>query len=60
MLCVFPSPNYLYSIVLGSQLSMRVDCKFMKDVLNGDETTEIRVSLREVLSDATNRDYRDE
>ena len=32
----------------------------MKDVLNGDETTEIRVSLREVLSDATNRDYRDE
>lgn len=42
------------------QISMRVDVKFVKDVLNGDETTELRVSLREVLSAGAGGDYREE
>jgi hypothetical protein len=39
---------------------MRVECRFIKDALNGDDATEIRVNLKEVLSDAAGRDYRDE
>ena len=39
---------------------MRVDVKFVKDVLNGDDTTELRVSLREVLSAGAGGDYREE
>ncbi len=42
------------------QLSMRVDCRFIKDVLTGDDATEIRVQLKEVLADAAGRDYRED
>ena len=42
------------------QISMRVDVKFVKDMLNGDDATEIRVSLREVLSAAAGGEYHDE
>jgi hypothetical protein len=42
------------------QVSLRVDCRFTKDVLNGDDTTEMRVQLREVLADAAGKEYRDE
>ena len=37
-----------------------IDVKFVKDVLNGDDATEIRVSLREVLSAAAGGEYHDE
>ena len=40
------------------QLSMRVECRFIKDVLNGDDATEIRVNLKEVLAEGTN--YRED
>jgi hypothetical protein len=39
---------------------MRVDCRFIKDVLTGDDATEIRVQLKEVLADAAGRDYRED
>lgn len=39
---------------------MRVDCRFIKDVLNGDEATEIRVTVKEVLADAAGNDYKDD
>lgn len=35
-------------------------CSFVKDILNGDDSTEIRVSLQEVLADAAGKDYKDE
>jgi hypothetical protein len=37
-----------------------VDCRFVKDSLNGDDTTELRVSLKEVLADAAGKDYKEE
>jgi hypothetical protein len=37
---------------------MRVECRFIKDVLNGDDATEIRVNLKEVLAEGT--DYRED
>jgi hypothetical protein len=39
---------------------VRVDCRFVKDSLNGDDTTELRVSLKEVLADAAGKDYKEE
>jgi len=42
------------------QVSVRVDCRFVKDSLNGDDTTELRVSLKEVLADAAGKDYKEE
>ena len=39
---------------------MRVEARFIKDVLNGDDTTELRVTLKDVLSDAAGKEYRDE
>ena len=42
------------------QLSMRVECRFVKDVLNGDDATEMRVFLREMLADTAGKEYREE
>jgi hypothetical protein len=39
---------------------MRAEVTFVKDVLNGDDATEIRVRCKEVLSDTAGRDYREE
>jgi hypothetical protein len=39
---------------------MRVECRFVKDVLNGDDATEMRVFLREMLADTAGKEYREE
>ena len=54
--------SLLPGVLRGSleMLSMRVDAVFVKDVLNGDDGTEMRVTLREVLADVAGRDYRDD
>ena len=55
LLCAHPAPPPRPNRV---QLSMRVECRFIKDVLNGDDATEIRVNLKEVLAEGT--DYRED
>jgi hypothetical protein len=30
---------------------MRVECKFVKDVVRGDDTTEIRITLKEIIAE---------
>lgn len=42
------------------QVSMRVEVRFTKDALAGDETTEMRITLKEVLGEAAGKDYREE
>jgi trafficking protein particle complex subunit 3 len=53
-----PSKALLYSNVLCGVLrgalemvQLSVECKFVKDVLRGDDTTEIRVEFKEYLAD---------
>jgi len=37
-----------------------VHCHFTKDVLNGDDTTELRVELKEVKAGGAGKDYRED
>lgn len=53
-------PLLTLTMTLAVQLSMKVNCKFIKDQLNGDETTEMRVELQEILADATSKEYHEE
>ena len=32
-------------------VNMKVNCYFVKDVLNGDDKTEIRLELKEIVKD---------
>mmetsp|Transcript_12088 Transcript_12088/g.25081 ORF Transcript_12088/g.25081 Transcript_12088/m.25081 type:complete len:190 (-) Transcript_12088:10-579(-) len=43
--------NLLCGVIRGSleQLQLRVECRFQKDVLNGDEHNVVRVELKEVM-----------
>ena len=54
--------NILCGVIRGAleMVSLRVTCAFVKDVLCGDDVTEIRVSLQEVLAEGTGAAYQDE
>jgi len=54
--------NLYCGIIRGAleQLKMRVECTFMRDVLQGDDVNEIRVELKEVLVDGAGDDYKEE
>jgi len=41
-------------------VSLRVTCTFVKDALAGDDATEIRVALQEVLAEGAGAAYQDE
>jgi len=45
--------NILCGVIRGSleMLQMRVECKFLKDMMRGDETTEIRITLKEMIAE---------
>jgi len=54
--------NVYCGIIRGAleQINMRVECKFVKDTLQGDEVNEIRVELKEILADGAGDDYKEE
>ena len=54
--------NVLCGALRGAleMVSVRVDARFVRDVLNGDDATEIRVTLKEVLADTAGQEYQDE
>jgi len=54
--------NILCGAIRGAleMVSLRVSCKFIKDVLVGDDSTEIRVTLTEILSEGAGAQYDDE
>lgn len=54
--------NVYCGIIRGAleQVNLRVDCRFVKDVLNGADVNEIRVELKEVMMDGAGDDYKEE
>mmetsp|Transcript_25183 Transcript_25183/g.37056 ORF Transcript_25183/g.37056 Transcript_25183/m.37056 type:complete len:213 (-) Transcript_25183:236-874(-) len=54
--------NVYCGVIRGAleQVNLRVDCKFVRDVLHGAEVNEIRVELKEVLQDGAGDDYKEE
>jgi hypothetical protein len=54
--------NVLCGALRGAleMVSLRVDARFVRDTLNGDDATEIRVQLKEVLADTAGSEYQDE
>ena len=54
--------NIYCGVIKGAleQVNMKVECDFVKDVLRGDEVNEIRVELKEVMTDGAGDDYKEE
>jgi hypothetical protein len=54
--------NLYCGILRGSleQVNLRVECTFVKDMLQGDDVNEIRVELKEVLADGAGDEYQEE
>ena len=40
-----------------SQVQLRVECRFVRDVLRGDDVNEVRCELKEVLEDEMSSSY---
>lgn len=51
--------NVLCGVIRGAleMVQLRVDCRFVRDVLRGDDVNEIRIELREVLEDEMSSEY---
>jgi len=54
--------NIYCGVIRGAleQVNMKVVCQFVRDTLKGDEVSEIRVELKEVLTDGAGDDYKEE
>jgi hypothetical protein len=54
--------NLYCGVIRGAleQVNLKVECSIIRDTLKGDELNEIRVELKEVLSDGAGDDYKDE
>eukprot|EP00586_Coscinodiscus_wailesii_P004075 CAMPEP_0172488412 /NCGR_PEP_ID=MMETSP1066-20121228/17921_1 /TAXON_ID=671091 /ORGANISM="Coscinodiscus wailesii, Strain CCMP2513" /LENGTH=196 /DNA_ID=CAMNT_0013255609 /DNA_START=136 /DNA_END=726 /DNA_ORIENTATION=- len=54
--------NVYCGVIRGAleQVNLRVECRFVRDVLHGEEVNEIRVELKEVLMDGAGDDYKEE
>ncbi len=54
--------NLVCGVIRGGleMLSVRAECHFVRDVLNGDDATEIRVQLKEVLGEGAGKDYKED
>jgi hypothetical protein len=54
--------NLYCGVIRGAleQVNLKVECSIVRDTLKGDELNEIRVELKEVLSDGAGDDYKEE
>jgi hypothetical protein len=54
--------NIYCGIIRGvlESVNIKVTCTFVKDVLKGDDVNEIRVEVKEILTDGAGDDYKDE
>jgi trafficking protein particle complex subunit 3 len=51
--------NVLCGVIKGAleMIQLQVDCRFVRDVLRGDEVTELRVELRGVMANTMSEEY---
>lgn len=51
--------NILCGVISGAleQVSLKVECSFISDIVNGDKTTDIRVALKDVISETAGLQY---
>ena len=54
--------NIYCGVIRGAleQVNMKVTCNFVRDVLRGDDVNEIRVELKEILTEGAGEDYKEE
>ena len=54
--------NIYCGVIRGAleQVNLKVTCDFVRDVLRGDDVNEIRVELKEILTEGAGEDYKDE
>lgn len=53
--------NVLCGVIRGAleMVQLQVECRFIRDVLHGDETNEIRVELKGMVSSGMSDDYKE-
>uniref|UniRef100_A0A7S2V4X7 Trafficking protein particle complex subunit n=1 Tax=Fibrocapsa japonica TaxID=94617 RepID=A0A7S2V4X7_9STRA len=53
--------NLLCGVIRGAleMVQIRIECRFVRDVLQGDEVNEIRIELKEFLEDIAGEDYKE-
>lgn len=58
----FKYSNVYCGVIRGAleQVNLKVTCNFVRDVLRGDDVNEIRVELKEILTEGAGQDYKDE
>mmetsp|Transcript_25980 Transcript_25980/g.38461 ORF Transcript_25980/g.38461 Transcript_25980/m.38461 type:complete len:207 (+) Transcript_25980:69-689(+) len=54
--------NIYCGVIRGAleQVNLKVECDFVRDTLRGDEASEIKVEVKEVLADGAGDDYHEE
>mmetsp|Transcript_17447 Transcript_17447/g.21308 ORF Transcript_17447/g.21308 Transcript_17447/m.21308 type:complete len:218 (-) Transcript_17447:38-691(-) len=54
--------NVYCGVIRGAleQINMKVECDFVRDVLRGHDVNEIKVELKEIMSDGAGQDYHEE
>ncbi|CAM9340439.1 unnamed protein product [Choristocarpus tenellus] len=53
--------NLLCGVIRGAleMVQMKVECRFVRDVLRGDDVNEIRVELKQLMDDVMDEDYKE-
>ena len=54
--------NILSGVIRGAleMVQLQVECKFLRDILRGDDATELRVELKGVLGNEMSEEYKDD
>ena len=54
--------NIYCGVIRGAleSVNIKVNCTFVKDILRGDDVNEIRVEVKEILTDGAGDDYKEE
>ena len=54
--------NVLCGVITGAleMVQMKVECRFVRDVLKGDDVNEIRVELKEMMENIMGDEYKED